>query len=119
MLGVGGGCDEDGVISVGASAPFASSETGRSFPCDACESTTVVGVGVGCDEDGVMPVGASGPSAFLFFLLSLLFWLVPLGLSFPTFPSRWLTGPDRGVLGGEVMELMADECNGIEEEEGE
>lgn len=76
-----GGCDVDGVMPVGASSPFGLSEIGRFFSRDTVGST-VVGVGGGCDEDGVISVGASATSAFLLFLLSLLFWVVPFAASF-------------------------------------
>lgn len=72
-----GGCDVDGVMPVGASSPFGLSEIGRLFSRDIVGSTMVVGVGGGCDEAGVISFGASATSAFLFFLLPLIFWLVP------------------------------------------
>lgn len=71
----------DGVI-VGASSRFGLSEIDRFFSRDTVGSTMVVGVGGGCDEDGVISVGASATSAFLLFLLSLLFWVVPFAASF-------------------------------------
>lgn len=58
------GWDEDRAMPGGASAPFTSSEIGKSFPPDAGGSTMVVWVSGGCDADGVMPAGASAPFTF-------------------------------------------------------
>ena len=77
-----GGCDVDGVMPVGASSPFGLSEISRLFSRDTVGSMMVVGVGGGCDEDGVTSVGASATSAFLFFILSPLFWVVPFAAPF-------------------------------------
>ena len=111
LIGLGIGCDEDAVMPVGASAPFASSEIGRLFSCDAGGSTRV------CDEDVMMPLGVSATSTFLFFLLPLLLWNVPFGVSFLTFSCSFLTDPASGVFGGELLELMVDQCNGMDEDE--
>lgn len=59
-----GGWDEEGVMHVGAWAPFTFSGIGRSFPIDFGKSETVIGAGIGCNADGVMPGGASAPFAF-------------------------------------------------------
>ena len=81
MVRVASECDADGVMLVGALAPFAFSDIGW-FPRDAGKSMMVVHVGGGmngvdsgwlmaggasrfggCDKDGVMPVGASASFA--------------------------------------------------------
>lgn len=74
-------------MPVGASALFSFSEVGRSFPCNTGVPTMVAGVDGVCDEDGVMPVATLATSAVLLFLLSLLLWLVPFGVSFLAFSS--------------------------------
>lgn len=109
-IGVGNGCDEDGVMPVGSLASIALLEIGRSFSCDAGWATMV------CDEDGVISIGVSAASTFLFFLLSLLLWIVSFGVSFLTPSCSLLTGPATGVFGGEVLELMVDQCYGMDDE---
>lgn len=111
LIGVGSGCDEDSVMPVGTSTPFLFSEIGRSFSCVAGGSTMV------CDEGGVMPIGVSASSTFLFFLVSVLWWIVPFGVTFLTLSCSLMSGPASVVFGGEVLELMVDQCNGMDEDE--
>lgn len=59
-----GGWEADGVMPVGASAPFAFSGIERSFSLDSSKSETVVEASSGCDADGMMPVAASAAFAF-------------------------------------------------------
>lgn len=108
-IGAGSGCDEDGVMPVGSSASFVFLEI-VTFSCTAGLSKMV------CDEDSVISIGVSAASTFLFFLLSLALWIVPSGVSLLTPSCSLLTGPANGVLGGEVLELMVDQCYGMDYE---
>lgn len=98
---------------------------------DASESTIVVGVGGrmrgigaagwiagrsrarGCDKDDHL-----APSTFLFFLLSLLVWLLPFFSSSTSGASCCCsTGPANRASEGKTLELMINRCNDLDEEE--
>lgn len=67
-------------------------------------------------EDELISIEISTASAFLFFLLSLLLWIVPFGVSLLTPSCSLLTGPSNGVFEGKVVELMVDQCYGTDDE---
>lgn len=84
-----------------------------------------VGATIGsCGVGAVMPVGAAAPSAFLFFLRSRLFLLLPFffppsfaASSFPTSSCCCLTGSASGASPGKLLVLvMFDRCSGMDEE---